>query len=79
MGFFVIVPIVITLIIVAAIYSHRKEKERQQEMRLFADQNGWYFTAERDRQHHKKFSQFKNLQPWAFTFCSQHHPWIIED
>ncbi len=59
MGFFVIVPIVITLIIVGAIYSHRKEKERQQEMRLFADQNGWYFTAERDRQHHKKFSQFK--------------------
>ncbi len=60
--FFVIVPIVLILIIVGAIYSHRKEQERIAALTALANELGWQFDAAKDSSHRKRFPQFKIFQ-----------------
>ena len=53
-GFFV-------LVIVLAIHSHKKEKERTEKLRQFAQARGWYFEPEKVRGFDSKYLEFDFL------------------
>lgn len=59
---FIIAPIAIVGMILLAIYSHKKEKERRESLRAYAQQHGLFFDPDKVRGFGDRYSHLSFLQ-----------------
>lgn len=57
-----VIAAVITLIVVAAVASHRAAKARREALAAWAAGRGWTFSPDRDRNHDDHFRQFARFR-----------------
>ncbi|MFI4855440.1 MAG: hypothetical protein ACIAQF_10755 [Phycisphaerales bacterium JB065] len=58
-AFALIAVAVLVLIVLGAIYSHKKRQERIAAMQALADRLGWRFSEHKDRDHDEQYSHFE--------------------
>ncbi|MHC5064341.1 MAG: hypothetical protein ACYTG5_10245 [Planctomycetota bacterium] len=54
-----VIPLVIALVVVGAIYAHKKEKERREALAELARSRGWTFSPDKDHGHDEDYAHFE--------------------
>lgn len=55
----IVIPLIITLVVVGAIYAHKQEMKRREDLAALAARRGWRFSAAKDHAHDEEYSHFE--------------------